>query len=264
MAAVIGSTQIQIKKIGSPTTVPHDPIAKLMYYFNCICSCVEADNDNTFRRLRDFKNYSSLSSQEEAQLLILCLALSPDKLIGTILFPASDNEDFDGSSNRFFELSAVSTRVLVSESLLVGGQQRKIRKIMKFKKSWIESNYINPLCAIERGHRPTASYSSRPAALPSPPRHRPPPQSAIERGQRPTATSRPAVLPSPPRHRPPPQSASERGQRPTATSRPVLPSPPRRRQPPQRRSNNTSCTILWLHDSVLTAWYAYYHTCTCT
>ena len=182
-----------------------------MYYFNCICYCVEADNDNTTRRLRDFKNYSSLSSQEEAQLLILCLALSPDKLIGAILFPASDDEDFDGSNNRFFELSAVSTRVLVSESLLVGGQQRKIRKIMKFKKSWIESYYINPLQSIERGQRPAAS--SRPA------------------------------LPSPPRRRPPPQSAIERGQRPMASSRPALPSPPCRRPPPQR-SNNSSCTIL--------------------
>ena len=114
MAAVIGSTQIHIKKTGSSTTVPNDPIAKLMYYFNYICSCIEADNDNTTRRLQDYKNYSSLSSQEEAQLLILCLALSLDKLIGTILFPASDDEDFDGSKNRFFELSAVSMRVFVS------------------------------------------------------------------------------------------------------------------------------------------------------
>ena len=208
MAAVIGSTQIHIKKTGSKTTVPDNPIAKLMYYFDCICSCVEADNDGTIRRLRNYQYYSSLSSQEEAQLLILCLALSPDKLIGTILFPASDDEDFDGSNNRFFELSAVSTRVLVSESLLIGGQQKRVRKIMKFKKSWIESYYINPLCAIERGQRPAAS--SRPAALPSPPRRTQPAFSSPPRRTQP-------VQPSPPRYRPP---------------------------PPRRRNNNSSCTIL--------------------
>ena len=140
-----------------------------MYYFDCICSCVEADNDGTIRRLRNYQYYSSLSSQEEAQLLILCLALSPDKLIGSIFLPASDDEDFDGCTNEFYELSAVSTRVLVSESLMVGGQQKKVRKIMKFKKAWVENNYINPLRAIERGQ------TQRPA-LPSPPRRRPPPQ----------------------------------------------------------------------------------------
>jgi hypothetical protein len=169
MAAVIGSTQIHVKKIGSSTTVPDNPIAKLMYYFNCVCYCIEADDDYTTRRLRDYNNYSSLSSQEEAQLLILCLALSPDKLIGSIFLPASDDEDFDGMSGRFYELSAVSTRVLVSESIMVGGQQKRVRKIMKFKKSWVETYYINALRAIERGE------TSRPA-LPSPPRPRPPPQ----------------------------------------------------------------------------------------
>jgi hypothetical protein len=51
---------------------------------------------------------------------------------------------------------------------MVGGQQKRVRKIMKFKKAWIENNYINPLRAIERGE------TSRPA-LPSPPRPRPPP-----------------------------------------------------------------------------------------
>ena len=166
MAAVIGSTQIHVKKTGSSTTVPDNPIAKLMYYFSCVCSCIEADDDYTTRRLQDYANYSSLSSQEEAQLLILCLALSPDKLVGSIFLPASDEEDFDGCINEFYELSAVSTRVLVSKPLMVGGQQKKVRKIMKFKKAWIERYYINPLRAIERGQRP---------ALPSPPR-RPPPQ----------------------------------------------------------------------------------------
>ena len=169
MAAVIGSTQINVKRTGSTTTVPDNPIAKLMYYFDCVCSCVEADDDDTTRRLRNYRSYISLSSQEEAQLLILCLALSPDKLIGSIFLPISDDEDLGGSCNAFYEVSAVSTRVLVSESLLVGGQQKKVRKIMKFKKSWLENYFINPLRSIERGQ------SSRPA-LPSPQHRRPPPQ----------------------------------------------------------------------------------------
>ena len=210
MAAVIGSTQIQVKKTGLTCTVPDNPIAKLMYYFNCVCSCVEADNDYTTRRLRNYNNYSSLSSQEEAQLLILCLALSPDKLIGSIFLPAGDDEDLGGCCNEFYEVSAISTRVLVSQSLLVGGQQKKVQKIMKFKKSWIEKYFINPLRSIERGQlRPAAS--SRPA-LPRP-APRPNPAPLLRPAPRPT----PAPLPSPPRRRPPPRA---------------------------QRRNNSSCTIL--------------------
>ena len=163
MAAVMGRTEISIKKTGSATSVPNTPIAKLMYYFDCVCTCVEADSDAEMRRLRAYKtNYASLSNDEEAKLLILCLALSPDKLIGTILFPA-DDDDLDGYSNEFYELSAVSTRLVVADSLLIGGQQKKIRKIMMFKKSWIENNYLNPLRSFQE-------RSSRARALPSPSR----------------------------------------------------------------------------------------------
>ena len=157
MAAVLGRTQVQIKNTTTKTTVPDNPKAKLMYYFNCVCSCVEPGNDSTIRRLRDYNNYSSLSNEEEAQLLILCMALSPDKLIGTILYPAEDI-DLD---NEFYEVSAVSTKLVVAESMIIGGQQKKVQSIMMFKKRWIENNFLNPLKSYERGNN-RALPSSRP------------------------------------------------------------------------------------------------------
>ena len=165
MAAVLGRTQVQLRRTGATTTVPNSPTAKLMYYFNCVCSCVEPDSDASIRRLRNYENYSSLSDEEEATLVVLCLALSPDKLIGSVFFPAGDS-DLD-SGNEFFEVSAVSTRLVVAESILVGGQQRRVRKIMMFKKSWIENNYIQPMLSLTGGSR---------RALPSPRRPSPPPQ----------------------------------------------------------------------------------------
>ena len=107
--------------------------------------------------MRNYKtNSSSLSDEEAAKLLILCLALSPDKLIGTILFP---NEDLD-YDNDFFELSAVDTKLVVAESFLIGGQQKRIRRIMMFKEAWIEHCYFNPL----------RSFESRPRIVRNPPR----------------------------------------------------------------------------------------------
>ncbi len=90
MAAMLERTQIGIKKTGGPCTVPNSPVAKLMYYFNCVCSCVEADEDYEIRRLKDYDNYHRLSNEEEAKLLVLCLALSPDKLIGSVLIPTEN------------------------------------------------------------------------------------------------------------------------------------------------------------------------------
>lgn len=166
MAAVMGRTEISIKRTTSATTVPNDPIAKLMYYFDCVCSCVEIGNDSELNRLRAYKDgYAYLSNEEKAKLLTLCLALSPDKLMGAIFFPAPDDA-FNEYPNEFFELSSVSTRLVVAESLLVGGQQKKVRKIMMFKKSWMDNYYLNPLRSIS-----SAGEDNR-RALPSPPRRR--------------------------------------------------------------------------------------------
>ena len=121
MAAVLRRTQIEIKDTSVKTSVPNNPTARLMYYLNSVLTCVEADKDSTMRRLTDYENnYSSLTNEEEAMLLILCLALSPDKLVGSIFFPVAD---LGGSINKFFEVKAVSTKLVVSESILIGGQQ---------------------------------------------------------------------------------------------------------------------------------------------
>ena len=146
MAAVLDRTQIQIKKTGVTVTVPDDPIGRLMYYLNCVCSCVDADGDLSIGRLRDYKNYVRLSNEEKAQLLALCLALSPDKLVGSIFFPVDELEGT--SSNEFYELSAVNTKLVVAESLLIGGQQKKVQSIMMFEKAWLEKNFLNPLRSL--------------------------------------------------------------------------------------------------------------------
>ena len=166
MAAMMGRVQISVKHTSSPTTVPNDPIAKLMYYFSCVASCVELE-DSDFDCLRDYKNYTRLTSDEKAKLLALCFVLSPDKLIGTIFHPSSD---CGSSSNKFLELTSVKTNLLVTDSLVVGGHSKKIRSIMLFEKSWMERNYYEPFRSFERSRR-----SPSPIRPPSPPPSPPPP-----------------------------------------------------------------------------------------
>jgi len=146
----MGRTEVKLRDTTWGVAVPNNDIAKLMYYIHWICTCIEPDDNSIISRLRDYKNYDRLSSNEEAQILALCLALSPDKLIGTVFQPVTNCGDF---SNQLLELSAVKTDLLVTESLVIGGHRRRILKIMRFKKSWVENNYINPLLSIERSCR---------------------------------------------------------------------------------------------------------------
>ena len=143
--------QVHVKPTGVRVTIPNDPIAKLMYYFDCVCSCIEPDSSDTIRHLRDYANYHWLTSDERAQLLVMCRALSPDKLIGTIFHPTDDCGEY---ANQLLELSAIKTDMVVTDSLLVGGQRKKIQKIMIFKKSWMEDYYIEPLRSIQRSSQP--------------------------------------------------------------------------------------------------------------
>ena len=164
MAAIMRRAEISVKDTSTSCTIPNNDIAKLMYYFKCMCSCIEPEND-TIRRLRDYNNYASLSRDEEAQLLALCLALSPDKLIGSVLFPAGD---CGRSNNKFLELSAVSTNMVVADSFVIGGQRKKVQSIMMFEKSWLENYYINPLKSIVQRRQTPAIRQAAPRRQPPP------------------------------------------------------------------------------------------------
>jgi hypothetical protein len=141
--AVVGTRlQVEVKDTTRPATVPDNPIAKLMYYFNCICCCIDADDSYNVRRFRNYSNYNNLTRQEKRQIFDLCTTLSPSKLDGVIFHRERDCGQF---SNRFLELNATRTGVIATESLLIGGQSKKIVKIMQYQDNWMEKYYHTPV-----------------------------------------------------------------------------------------------------------------------
>lgn len=142
--ALMGRTEIGLRKTGSYTSVPNDPKAKLMYYLSCICNLIDLDNsDADIRRLRDYPNYWLLSEDDVTSLIVICIALKPDELMGKLLF--ANDEMCGNSSNEFYELSAVNHTLMVTDSVLIGGQRKRVQKIMTFRMSWLMNNYINPM-----------------------------------------------------------------------------------------------------------------------
>ncbi|XP_013421302.1 uncharacterized protein LOC106181466 [Lingula anatina] len=147
MAAAMGRLQIGLKKTGTTVTVPNNPKAKLMYYLDCICNVLNLDSSGEIRRLRDYENHWRLSEDETNQLLILCLLISPDELINKCIFHS--DEMCGDSGNEFYELSAVNHTFVVTDSIMIGGERKRVKEIMCFKMSWIEKNFINPIKSFE-------------------------------------------------------------------------------------------------------------------
>lgn len=141
--------EVGVRDVGSAVHVPNDVKAKLMFYLNCICTLINMDDrDEDMNRLTDYQRFYLLTESEIDQLTVMCLLLSPDILTGKCIF---HNEEMCGDSlNKFFELASVDHQLLVTNNILIGGSQTRVKRIMCFKMEWIVDNYMVPILVLKR------------------------------------------------------------------------------------------------------------------
>lgn len=95
------------------------------------------------RRLTQYStNYISLTQDEITDLLALCILFSPEILNDKVFFV--DNNSFV-ATNRFLELSSVKSSMLVAGNVLIGGENRRVAKVMTCTRAWLQNNYEQPL-----------------------------------------------------------------------------------------------------------------------
>ena len=169
MAAFV-QERVGIKEFGQAVMVPDNPQARLMYYLDCVAVVIQLNNPN-LRRLKNYQNYNSLTDAEIDALLALVILFSPDELLGKVFFPS---EDCDGYSNQFFELNAVSHMLAVSDNILIGGERKRVAKVMSFQRSWMEYNYLTPIRSFQG--RLQRMARGLPGRAPTPPRALPAPR----------------------------------------------------------------------------------------
>ena len=155
--AVFMRERIGMERTGQTVTIPNNARAKLMYHLDCVSTVLQLNNPN-MQRMCNYKQYNRLSDSEETQLLYLAVHLSPDELMGKVFF----NSDAlcGDSSNEFYELSQVRNTFAVSNSVIIGGQQTRVAKIMTFKMSWMTEYYIEPVQQLNRRRRQRESGSN--------------------------------------------------------------------------------------------------------
>ena len=141
-----------------------------MYYLNCVAVVLKLEDPN-LRRLTNYQNYYSLTDAEIDALLALVILFSPDELLGKVFFLS---EDCGGRNNQFFELNAVSHMLAVSDNILIGGETKRVAKVMFFQRSWLDKHYFTPLRSFQG--RLQRMARGLPERAPTPPRALPAPR----------------------------------------------------------------------------------------
>ncbi len=180
MAVVFGRNEVGIKRTTTPTTVPNNDTARLMYYLSCVCNAIESDQNEDIRRFTDYHNWARLSIEERKLLLVICYTFSPDVFDGKVFFHSEELcVEF---SNEFYTINEVRHRLVAAESILIAGRTHQVTKIMTYNMSWMRSYYLEPM---QRLARTIAGQSSRPQ-LPAPQRRlqpqRPIPAPVVDSG----------------------------------------------------------------------------------
>lgn len=160
----VGRNSIGIKATGTTASIPDHPMARLMYYLRTVNSLTDF---NIPYNLRDYSSYRSLSFDEENQVLVLAVLLSPDLFIEKGIM-INEPRLCPDSSNEFYEISAMQSAVAITEEFVIGGQKVHTLQIMAFKMSWMQNNYINPINSYSARVRAIANgtvESYRPRAI---------------------------------------------------------------------------------------------------
>ncbi|XP_021345893.1 uncharacterized protein LOC110445553 [Mizuhopecten yessoensis] len=149
MAAVMTRREMGVRDVGCSVSVPEDVKAKLMFYLKCICDLISLDDrDEDMKRLTDFERYYVLTEPEVDQLTVVCILISPDLLADKCIF---HSEDMCGDSrNKFFELSSIDQQLIVSNDILIGGMQTRVKRIMCYKMEWLMEYYLIPILVLKR------------------------------------------------------------------------------------------------------------------
>ena len=140
-------SETNAKAIGTLVTVPDRDVNKLAYYLYCGTTACGVDIIN--EDLVNFRNVHLLPQKRQDAIFLLAYhTFDLDTLINkTIFYDAFNSNKLipRGRMNEFYSLERVQTVLAVQDSVMIGGRQTQVQKIMVFNKNWLTKNYIDPL-----------------------------------------------------------------------------------------------------------------------
>ena len=163
---VVQGYEVGIKKMGVSASIPSNDYARLMYYLNCILYCIP--NFDLPKKYTNYGSYYHLTGDEEKEVVLLALLLSPDLLLNKIIFAVPNGSPaLSGRTNEFYEISethklgAVATNL--EDFVVIKGERVRVNKIMLMCENWLKDYYLNPIVRItqqlESGNATAAGVS---------------------------------------------------------------------------------------------------------
>lgn len=145
--AYLQHSTFDFSRASNPVTIPDSNIAKLMYYLDVVCDLIEYD-DRNLDRLRNFKNYRNITDTELRLLFVACAALEPDLLIDKVMFEDETGRLCGDSTNRMYEIGHTRHNFVAVNSILIAGRNRRVKKLMAYRPSWLTTYYYRPMAAL--------------------------------------------------------------------------------------------------------------------
>jgi len=143
VSGVIAQTDYNFKDDTIIVNVPHDDIARLMYYLHGVNYCL----DFVDKYYTDFENYHLLSNTQKQTVVALSVLLSPELLVNKVLFLTNDPILLNNLSSRYLEVTEASHLLAgaftAAESIVIEGRTINISKIMLCNEDWLRNNYFN-------------------------------------------------------------------------------------------------------------------------
>lgn len=143
MALNFNRVNFNVRNTSVNVSVANTPVARLMYYLDCLCSLLQLDTSDSpnLHRLTQYSLHWALTAAQKRELAILCLILSPKELLNKCIFIDNNLKRL----NEFYEISAVQDQLFVSSSIIINGQRKRVNKIMICRPFWLTKNYIEPM-----------------------------------------------------------------------------------------------------------------------
>jgi hypothetical protein len=170
MYAVAEELEISFKATGEVVEVANNDYALLSYYLNCVSKCVP---DLIEDRLTKHTNYHYFTEQTKTEIVVYAALLTPALLEGKAFKKCTIKEMealSPGYGNEFFQLTERARLGILGveqdAAILIESKRVQVTKLMVYKQSWLDSNYIRPLERILSGGR--SAPAPKPRSLPAP------------------------------------------------------------------------------------------------
>lgn len=123
--------------------LPNHLNARLMFYLSCVYKVMDIRDADSIEELIDYEHYIKLSSNQVDKLIILSIALSPDRLRNKCFY--DDQEKCGELLNEFYHKDDFRKEMNVPEYVQIGQERITVLRIMCFKQQFLTDNYHIPL-----------------------------------------------------------------------------------------------------------------------